>query len=437
MAKQQQQRIKVRVKQKQPLFQRIKTVIKILLIFLLIAGILAFTKSCSDPWFEFDKPNNKFGDFLEFMANLFPGGVIGMKGDSGEPTDDTTEKEDDTIPGEDAEQKPGEDGTVVTTCSCGGILKHYESSATCVSAGYVEHYECLKCGLLYDTKGAVKKLDDLVEPINPDAHSSDSKLVSNEDGTHTFFCTYDNSHIKLKEECKPITDQWHYLKYTHFHLCICGYMMDEERHEDFDGDLLCDVCGAPMPEDSEEDENGPPGSCSHEDGNDDGICDLCSATINGGNNEGSTCEHRDANDDGTCDLCGEEFEDGEDVTEPENPGTNPGTGTDACSECGQSMWSEWQSLHEATCTEAGHYRRTCGKCGATQDYQVPALGHYGDESGGVAGDFCICERCHEEYFPESEAAVYAINGDENEVTHCPVCGEAVNWVDEEEVTLSE
>ena len=45
-------------------------------------------------------------------------------------------------------------------------------------------------------------------------------------------------------------------------------------------------------------------------------------------------------------------------------------------EPGEHVWSDWQVVKEATCTEAGQEKRTCSECGEEQVREIPAKGHH-------------------------------------------------------------
>lgn len=242
----------------------IKPALKILLIILLITTILSFFRSCSasvgglfgdKPLFTVKLPNNKFTDFLARLADLIPGGFIGIpdydaEGGSGDGTDNGTDDSTDngsdegTDDGTDDGSDDGTDDTNTEAHKCDDTLEsRVGKPATCTTTGVNPYFECTDCGKIYDSNMNELTSEDLSIPIDPSRH--DWEYIADEEySTHTKVCKLNNTHTVPSEECTS-TEEWRYNAEEHYKCCI--YCLDvklSEAHEkESPEDDFCAVCG--------------------------------------------------------------------------------------------------------------------------------------------------------------------------------------------------
>lgn len=85
-----------------------------------------------------------------------------------------------------------------------------------------------------------------------------------------------------------------------------------------------------------------------------------------------------------------------------------------CSRCGEQEgvalghdWGDWETVEESTCTVAGSQQRTCARCGATEQEELPLAEHQ-------PGDWEVVEK------PTISASGTAVPG--RRIKSCKVCG---------------
>ena len=275
---------------------------KFILIFLLIVSILSFVKSCTDddPVLSFNKPGGKFGDFLEDLADLFPGGFIGINKEEGAGNGNFSED------GEEPDCEHIDKDKNGFCDKCGGkisdgddleepsINEHncnaeYESvvgyPANCKETGLLPHLKCTACGKLFSSDYIQVTIESLILPKDLNSHGY-PRYERNDEYTHFKICSICEEY-KVVENCRFNT-HWLTNNEEHYNSCVCGNQINNALHEDEDDDLFCDVCGFDLtPEEPE-------------------------------------CEHIDEDSNGFCDYCGVLLSEGEDPDEPDNPGEEPG-----------------------------------------------------------------------------------------------------------------